>query len=455
MNKKILTAAAVCATLMVCCAPMETKAAGTSTVKVLGTSTTKKVKYGWNKINKAYYFYDRNGNLKTGWIVYKGKRYYASPTTGKRLVGWQVISGKKYYFNGLTGAMLKSSMWKLGGKRYYFKSNGTLYTSCWKAVKGKRYYFGKDGAAYSGWWKPTKYYYYFDPDENNRVTGWQTIDGKRYYFNKFEDKTRPFGAMCVGLVTISGSQYFFGSDGVQITDDFSSNGNIYTFDAKGRCTVTPIPVNTGSGGGSSSSGGLSDDFIFFTVYESGKSDDFYEGYNQTGGDNGNACGKYQFDYRYSLLPFVKYCYAKDPVTFAEFKPYASLTSLQKTKLKSNKEFYAAWNAIYKKAKITFANYQDAYAKQEYYDATEKYLLKYGIDISKRPDIIKGVVFSCSIQCGQLTAANLIKAAGVTNSTKDYDFITKVYNYRIKKYPSYSTRYRIERTEALRRLSLIS
>ena len=127
--------------------------------------------------------------------------------------------------------------------------------------------------------------------------------------------------MDTGLVTIDGSQYFFDEKGVMITDDFDANGKHYSFSADGKCTITD--ANSGSNDADDSSNtnkdGLSDEFLFFTIYESGRSDDFYQGYNQTGGDHGNACGKYQFDYRYSLLPFVKYCYQKDPVFFREFK----------------------------------------------------------------------------------------------------------------------------------------
>ena len=63
----------------------------------------------------------------------------------------------------------------------------------------------------------------------------------------------------------------------------------YSINANGICTKI------------ASSSGTPDDMLFFTLYESG-----IEGYGQVGGDNGNACGKYQFDRRYSLIPLVKY-----------------------------------------------------------------------------------------------------------------------------------------------------
>ena len=59
---------------------------------------------------------------------------------------------------------------------------------------------------------------------------------------------------------------------------------------------------------------------------------------------------------------------------------------------------------------------------EYYDATERYLLNYGIDIRERPYVVQGAVFSYSIQHGQLTAAQAVVAAGINNSTSDEDFL---------------------------------
>ena len=99
--------------------------------------------------------------------------------------------------------------------------------------------------------------------------------------------------------------------------------------------------------------------------------------------------------------------------FAEFKKYAAYTDSQKSLLKGNTKFYAAWRTIYNKSPKGFASYQDAYAKREYYDVTAGYLQsKFNINMDARPDIVKGAVFSYSIQHGQWTAAGAVKAAPV-------------------------------------------
>ena len=173
-------------------------------------------------------------------------------------------------------------------------------------------------------------------------------------------------------MTIDGSQYFFDENGVMITDDFDANGKHYSFDANGRCTITDADSSSGKDD-SSNKDGLSDDFLFFTIYESGRSDDFYQGYNQTGGDHGNACGKYQFDYRYSLLPFVKYCYQKDPVFFREFKILCKLSPfLQKGKLQGiyRRLFIRAWKTDLQQEQSKICQLSGSVSqKQEYYDIT--------------------------------------------------------------------------------------
>ena len=60
-----------------------------------------------------WFYFDENGYMMTGWILYEGKRYCLSPvsdgTKGRMLTGWQLIDGNWYYFNevsnGIKGAL--------------------------------------------------------------------------------------------------------------------------------------------------------------------------------------------------------------------------------------------------------------------------------------------------------------------------------------------------------------
>ena len=40
--------------------------------------------------------------------------------------------------------------------------------------------------------------------------------------------------------------------------------------------------------------------------------------------NGNAYGRYQFDYQFGLVPFMQYCVNHDPVRYAGFNPYIAM-----------------------------------------------------------------------------------------------------------------------------------
>lgn len=382
-------------------------------------------KGGWQKIGSKYYYYTSSGVLyRSRWIKVVGKRYYVNKS-GYRLTGlvkmtdglryftkdgisktgWRTINGKKYYFNSKTRAAYTNGIYKFkNGKSYYFAANGQMQTG-WKKINGKYYYF-----------------------KDEMKTGWQTINKKRYYLNPAT------GERLQGVHSIRGKLYcFHAKTGVQIKNKtITYKGRKYIVDKNGVCKLMPDIKAPSS------------KMLFFLTFESGS-----QAYNQTGGDNGNACGAYQFDNRYSLLNFVKYAYSQNAALCKEFKSYAAYTD--GTKLKSNRKFYKAWNTIYKRNPKMFAALQDTFAKQNYYDPVEYALALNGIDLAERPDAVKGAVYSYSIQHGQTSAVNAVKAIKVTDSTSDKAFLTKLYRYRIRRFPAFESRYNAEYKLALRNL----
>lgn len=389
---------------------------------------------GWIRIKGKWYFYTKAGVKKTGWLQHKGKSYYLNKN-GVMQTEWQNIDNERYYFHKTTGQMQKG--WKKAGRKtYYFKKKTGQMTTGWQSIKKKKYYFNKKGVMQTGKIKIGGHTYYF-ASAGHMLKGWRTINKKTYYFKK------DTGIMFTGLKKISGVTYYFKNSGVmQKNTTVNVNGVTYSIDGYGRCTIYTPPANVA----------ITDKMLFFTQFESGSS-----GYAQTGGDNGCACGMYQFDYRYALLPFVKYCYAADPVLFKEFKTYAnySLTTVNKAKLKGNAKFFTAWKTIYNRSPEGFARYQDNYAKMEYYDVSANYMfVNYGINMTGRSDVVKGAVFSYSIQHGAQTAAKAVKAAKITNATSDLDFLIKLYDYRWSsssgwaKRAIYKSRYQAERALAI-------
>ena len=70
--------------------------------------------------------------------------------------------------------------------------------------------------------------------------------------------------------------------------------------------------------------------------ESGK-----EGYRQVNGDRGNAFGKYQFDRRYGLVPFMIFCRNYNPSRYSGFDKFIAMGPGSE-ELKGNQELAALW-----------------------------------------------------------------------------------------------------------------
>lgn len=388
-------------------------------------------KGGWYTIGGKRYYYTSKGKKVTGWLRLKGKKYLLDEK-GVLQMGWRQVNGSYYYLSKsrkTPGAVLKGFQEYHGKTFYLAPANGRLKLG-WFTVDNKKYYATTGEGIYTGL-KDIDGQTYLFTNKGKLQKGWCTYMDNRYYC------TRGTGAIAKGLGSIGGKLYYFDQFGVmQKNTVVTVNDTSYSINSSGVCTKI------------ATSAGTPDDLIFFTLYESG-----LDGYGQVGGDNGNACGKYQFDRRFSLIPLVKYCYEADPVVFAPFAKYAKWSNTQTywDKLKGNTKFYAAWTSIYEAYPYVFKNYQDAFALKEYYTPVERQLKNWGIDLSDRPYVIRGAVFSYSIQHGQSAAAYAVKNAGIKNSTSDEKFIRKLYEYRIKTFPAYVSRYSTEMRDALKRL----
>ncbi len=331
-------------------------------------------------------------NFKGGFIKSGGKVYYFYKKRMQK--GYKKISGYYYFFNENGERM--SGIQLANGKYRYFKNNGKQYTKKgWKTIAGKRYYLEKKGIIKEGFF---------------------SIGSKKYY------QTIADGIL-TGAQTIGGVQYYFNSNGV--------------FDEEKTKKLRGITAV-----------GTEADMLFFTKFESGA-----VGYAQTGGDGGKACGKYQFDYRYALIPFLKYCYNANADYFAPFKQFLGI-SPGDSSLIGNAKLYAAWKACYDANPTYFSSMQDQYAIEAYYKPAERYLADRGIDLTFRPYVVRGAVFSYAIQSGTITAAQGVIAAGLNNSMTNKEFLTKLYDYRWadpkgwNKNAAYSYRYGQEKALAL-------
>ena len=169
---------------------------------------------------------------------------------------------------------------------------------------------------------------------------------------------------------------------------------------------------------------------YFTKYES------HGNYNQgfSYGDGYNALGYYQFDRRWSLIPFMRQAYNYNPEKY----------SMLKDAIDRGSEISNAGNAMSENGKLTdlgriaqeafqgayntdpaeFSALQDAYAYNSYYAVTETWLKSaLGIDISGRADCVKGMVWSITNMCGTGGCRDFFRWANLSNSMTDREFVT--------------------------------
>ncbi len=173
---------------------------------------------------------------------------------------------------------------------------------------------------------------------------------------------------------------------------------------------------------------------YFTKYES------HGNYNQgfSYGDGYNALGYYQFDRRWSLIPFMKQVYNYDSAKY----------SMLKAAIDQGSEISNANNPMYANGQLTelgriaqdaflgayntdpeeFSALQDAYAYNSYYAVTEAWLKSaLGIDISGRADCVKGMVWSITNMCGTGGCRDFFRWANLSNSMTDREFVTALSN----------------------------
>lgn len=173
---------------------------------------------------------------------------------------------------------------------------------------------------------------------------------------------------------------------------------------------------------------------YFTKYES------HGNYNQgfSYGDGYNALGYYQFDRRWSLIPFMKQVYNYDSAKYSMLKAAIDRGSEVSN---ANNPMYAngqltelgriaqeAFQGAYNTDPAEFSALQDAYAYNSYYAVTEAWLKSaLGVDISGRADCVKGMVWSITNMCGTGGCQDFFRWAKLSNSMTDREFVTALSN----------------------------
>lgn len=220
-----------------------------------------------------------------------------------------------------------------------------------------------------------------------------------------------------------------------------------------------------------SSVSVSSEMKYFTKYESHSN--YRQGFSY--GDGYNALGYYQFDRRYSLIPFLTQVYNASPTKYSmlkavidrgsEVKGASSMyDSGSKTLTELGQLVQSAWYAAYDADPAEFSAFQDAYAYNSYYVPTERWLKsELGIDMSGRADCVKGMVWGLSNMWGTGGVKKVLRGANLSNDMTDREFVTAVsaqmtdniekYSSQTQYYKGWKNRYKNELNDCLAFISL--
>lgn len=220
-----------------------------------------------------------------------------------------------------------------------------------------------------------------------------------------------------------------------------------------------------------SSVSVSSEMKYFTKYESRSN--YRQGFSY--GDGYNALGYYQFDRRYSLIPFLTQVYNANPTKYSmlkavidrgsEVKSASSMyDSGSKTLTELGQLVQSAWYAAYDADPAEFSAFQDAYAYNSYYVPTERWLKsELGIDMSGRADCVKGMVWGMSNMWGTRGVKKVLRGANLSNDMTDREFVTALsaqmtdniekYSSQTHYYEGWKNRYKNELNDCLAFISL--
>ncbi|WP_276867736.1 hypothetical protein [Enorma massiliensis] len=220
-----------------------------------------------------------------------------------------------------------------------------------------------------------------------------------------------------------------------------------------------------------SSVSVSSEMKYFTKYESHSN--YRQGFSY--GDGYNALGYYQFDRRYSLIPFLTQVYNANPTKYSmlkavidrgsEVKSASSMyDSGSKTLTELGQLVQSAWYAAYDADPAEFSSFQDAYAYNSYYVPTERWLKsELGIDMSGRADCVKGMVWGLSNMWGTGGVKKVLRGANLSNDMTDREFVTALsaqmtdniekYSSQTQYYKGWKNRYKNELNDCLAFISL--
>ena len=161
----------------------------------------------WKKVGKYLRLKSSEGSYKTGFVKHNGKLYYFDKK-GNLVTGFFTAGGKKYFASSKRGEKGKgeilTGLVKINGFYYYLSMSSSPYKGVvatgFQKISGRKYYFNSAG---------------------HMVTGWFTAGGSKYYASC--NRKKHLGAILTGVQKIGNTYYRFDSNGKLLGLASSSN----------------------------------------------------------------------------------------------------------------------------------------------------------------------------------------------------------------------------------------
>lgn len=327
-------------------------------------------------------------------------------------------TGKQYYQDG---KLFKDTFFVYMHHLYHADADGYLTTGWFLDDRNSEwYFFNISGISQTGWVKDQDKWYYLD--HGNYYTGWHEIvyAGANRWFYFGED-----GAMYENTTTPDG--YFVAEDGVynpemKILDEVEENVDAPEFQGDGFdwSGVTGTEKGTISG---LNIAGMPAEFFMLSI--AGETSGGKNAAALINGDRGRAYGLCQFDYRYDLVGFMRYAYAKHPGLWTGFEPYLNTYSGDASLISNAGIGKAFADAITVDAETAIQD-QLEYVRIRYWDGFAQQMNAAGFNLSERHIAVSAAFLSVNVNCG--AQANVfIQALSPTMS--DEELIKGIYTIR--------------------------
>ena len=143
--------------------------------KYPASSNTGVMLTGWRTIDGYKYYFGSDGARREGFQTISNKKYYFAPYSfdkthpGRMVTGISKIGGKYYYINKY--GVVKTGWIVENGVRGWYDSNGAAGKTGWKQKGNEWYYLKANGLAQTGWLKlSASSIYYLDKAEKGAMT---------------------------------------------------------------------------------------------------------------------------------------------------------------------------------------------------------------------------------------------------------------------------------------------